>query len=241
MTSSKIPALKAIRGVVAKDFGHMENPTIQDTLRKMSDVIDVTEMLSGITRKPTETASVYLERVQANTGKVSGRIARFSEGTRAALTSRRTLVAKDADVAAGLVAGGPFDAEIRSSFKAMESSERFKYLNLLKEKGDGAQLAVILDAPVILTGLPEKFRDEFRAGFVAEKSPDMIAEIEAIDSLLNVSETVGTTAQAFSDKMASSAKLEADNPKEQAQRTQDAADARKAVDAQGALDRVMHG
>jgi|GEM_PF-5662188 len=236
---SQIPALRAIRGVVAKQHGETDSQTVKDTLYRMAGVMDAAEAFAGITRKPTETADAYQKRVEANAEKVTARIESFAEGTRSVHGELRKKLIADADKAAGLVAGGPFDAEIRSAFKALGTDKQMSYLNQLKNKGDGAQLAAILDAPPILTGLTEKVRDEFRAGYVADKAPQVSEEIAALDDLVRVSETVARTAESLAADLTREARFEAENPKEQARREQEAVDARAAVEAQAALDAVI--
>lgn len=96
-----------------------------------------------------------------------------------------------------------FAQEIRAAFRNMDGKAKAKLVNQLVEENRGPELAAIVKAPAILTGISEEQRAAYEKMIISLHAGDELDEIsnieEVFSAVLTATDTAGNLSKRFSD------------------------------------------
>lgn len=96
-----------------------------------------------------------------------------------------------------------FAEEIRAAFRSLDSRAKLKLLHELADANRGPELAAIVRAPVILTGIAEEHRARFEEAILAKHAPAELAERAGLASVFEegfaATSIAAGAAKAFTD------------------------------------------
>jgi hypothetical protein len=100
-----------------------------------------------------------------------------------------------------------FAGEIRATFRAMSGKDRMELLARLVKENRGPELAAIVKAPPILTGISEAQRARFESAIIGQHAPAELAEQAEIDASLEESFAATRYAGDYATSLVSPAKV----------------------------------
>jgi len=169
-----------------------------------------------VTRNPNDTDAVHFKRVSTAAAKVARQIDISDSAVKVAWAKAKADVANRRVTALRLNPDG-YAAEIRAAFRALSRTERIEVMmQLTKDTTRGPELAALLRAPSIITGLTPEEQSNYWKGYSAANAQAENDEEELIDTAyddaiaaLNTAREVITT---YTDekKLADIAKREAE-------------------------------
>lgn len=102
-----------------------------------------------------------------------------------------------------------FAAEIRATFRAMSRKDQLKLMGELVRENRGPELAAIVKAPSILTGLSADEQARFEQAILGMHAPDEMAEMADLNEAFEVSLTATRVAGTFANSLTSPGKVAA--------------------------------
>lgn len=87
-----------------------------------------------------------------------------------------------------------FASEIRTAFRHLNSKKKSELITQLVKEGRGPELAAIVEAPSVLTGIGDEEKARYKAMMVETHAADLLNELELIRSAFNEADTAITTA-----------------------------------------------
>ena len=171
--TSRVPAFAHIAARILDglpDNGHGATRRMHSEIVRLQNGAAALEKLAA-TRNPLDTSAAHEKRV-ATAGH------KYSEEIKVSLQRLSGIVqvgAQDVELRiaqkVNLVPDG-FAAEIRSAFRSMNTSERLKLLGELATDNRGSELAAIVKAPSILTGIDDALKEKYSQLIASTHAPD---------------------------------------------------------------------
>lgn len=205
-TEPKIRALAAIAARmlerVPSDEGHpAPRRQIYGQVSALTEAAQALHNLH-VNRDPTVTDGAHLKRVSLAASRLGrettatiNRIARITAEGRSDIAARVRVKAR--------LAPDAYASEIRAAYRAMTPTEKTTTLRELIEQNRGPEVAAIIKAPILLTGMSEHHRQQYEAAFISKNAPDEMQEEAALqrafDDALVSTRVAGEIAEAYSD------------------------------------------
>ena len=204
MSNPQITAIAHIADRITKglpDSGHDHTRKLYSNVARLALALESVATLNN-TPSPTEALGAHAKRVMTAAAKLAESVTkareRLHEITREGLTEIDARIAQKVK----LIPDG-FAAEIRAQFRIMDSKAQFKLLGELVDKNRGPELAAIVKAPRILTGLDEEIAARYTQVLIEKHAPEEAAEqaalLAALPTALLAAETAGKAAQMYTD------------------------------------------
>lgn len=183
------------------DNGHAATRNLYNAVARLRVGLETIETLNN-TPSPTEAAGAHQKRIMAAAAKLAEKVTTIRE--RLHEITRDGLAEIDARIAQKVrLVPNEYAAEIRAQFRNMDSKAQFHLLRDLAENNRGPELAAIVKAPAILTGLSEEVARNYTQVIVAKHAPDEMAEQEALiagfSTAMLATDTANKAAQSFTD------------------------------------------
>lgn len=211
MAASTEPKVRALQALSARMLdripsgeGHAAWRALWAQVNHLSESATALHALH-IARNPTENDAAHLKRVATAAAK-------FAKESEDALDrANRTMHSGVAEIEARIKAKvrlvpDAFATEIRAAYRAMSSQEKTATLTALVAQNRGPEVAAIVKAPSLLTGMPEEQRRNYEAAFISKNAPEEKREqealMEAFETVLVSTRTAGEVARAYSDPAA---------------------------------------
>lgn len=202
--ASRIPALDHIARRISEGLpaeGHIAAHKIYAEVVRLRNGADALEKLHA-SRNPLHTPEAHSKRVSTASRKfgeeVTATLARLSTIVRDGLVDVEKRTSAKVDLTAD-----SFAQEIRSAFRGMTSTARLDLLNELVEGNRASELAAIVRAPAILTGIDPDMQAKYAALIVAKHAPEETAEqerlMQALDTAIVGTQLGSQIAAAYSD------------------------------------------
>jgi hypothetical protein len=158
-----------------------------------------------VTRNPTENDAAHLKRVATAAAKLKH--VADDALDRSNRTRESGLAAIKARIAAKVrLVPDAYAAEIRAAYRAMSSAAQTTMLRELIEQNRGPEVAAIVKAPALLTGMSEQHRAQYEAAFIATNAPEEVTAQEALafahETALVSARTASEVAREYSDPAA---------------------------------------
>lgn len=102
-----------------------------------------------------------------------------------------------------------FASEIRIAFRALPAAERLPLVSRMIEEKRGPELAAILDAPTLLTGLTAEQSSAFRLQMMSTHAAAELAEMEQLEEALEALFVAADASGAFVRDLTNPGKLQA--------------------------------
>jgi len=157
-------------------------------------------------RSPLETPEAHMKRIAGMAKKYDREITPMLN--RAAATMQEGL--KDIERRIGFkvdLRPSAFAEEIRAMFRTLDSKAKTDLLNELVDSNRGPELAAIIKAPAILTGIPDDRRAMYEQIIVTKHAPAEFAEKEKLEEIFSAVMTAQSVAEKFAKSMVDPAKL----------------------------------
>lgn len=206
MADHRIRALAAVADRMRAEVG--DHPAAQRMLAEANKLAQNAEALDNINarRRPSETEAAHVlrvaERARAFDREITAGIQRmgraFAEGMQD--------VQQRIDSATNLKPNA-FAGEIRAAFRELSGKARDKQVTEWMEAGAGAELAAILRAPGLLTGLSDAQRSAYERSYTAKHAGEELDEQAMLESAFNSFTTIQQTAGAFAASLLDPHKL----------------------------------
>lgn len=202
--ASRTPALAHIAARIVEglpDSGHAATRKIHAEVIRLQNGANALEKLYA-TRNPIDTPAAHEKRIATASRK-------YGEDVKASLGRLSTIVhdglvdvEKRTSAKVNLVADG-FAQEIRSAFRAMNNTQRVELLNELVESNRAPELAAIVKAPGILTGISDEMSTQYAGLIVSKHAPQEAAEqarlMTALEAAVTATKVGDQVAAAYSD------------------------------------------
>lgn len=131
------------------------------------------------TPNPTETREAHIKRITVAAGQLSNKVKETQERINSVVQQGL----KDIDQRIGskvkLVPDG-YAAEIRQAFRAMSHTERINLLGQLAQENRGVELAAIIKAPALLTGINPEMQSQFEEVIISKHASEEWEERNAL-------------------------------------------------------------
>lgn len=175
--ASRVPAFTSIAAKIIDGLpatGHAATRKINFEINRLSNGAAALEKLAT-TRNPMDTPAAHEKRVATAARKygeeVKAAIGRMGSIVQGGLQDAEQRIAQKVN----LVPDG-FAAEIRSAFRSMNNGDRVKLLNELVAGNRGPELAAIVKAPSVLTGIDDTLKARYSQLIVSTHAPEESAE-----------------------------------------------------------------
>lgn len=205
--TNRIPdhAARALQAIAARmTKGLPDHPTARALQSEVTRLANGATALDNAraSRSPLDTAEAHALKVgkmsKAFDRSVTDTIARAGAAFRAGLQDAQRRI----DQKVNLVPDA-FAQEIRAAFRNMDGKAKAKLVNQLVEENRGPELAAIVKAPAILTGISEEQRASYEKMIISRHAGDELDEItnieEVFSAVLTATETAGNLSKRFSD------------------------------------------
>lgn len=179
----RVRALAAVVERMAGDMG--DHPVARQLRAEVSRLSNGAAALDGVNanRSPLETEEAHAVKVATLARKfdreVTAVMNRIGEIASAGAKDVQHRIDQKIDLKPDAFAG-----EIRAAFRSLNSAGRAKLVNELVEGNRGPELAAIVKAPGILTGISDDQRARYEEMIISKHAPAELAERAGLDAVL---------------------------------------------------------
>lgn len=131
------------------------------------------------TQSPTETADAHEKKIAAAAKVFGGQVSATRDRIHAILKTGLEDIDGRARKTTGLKADR-FEEEIRATFRSLDQDQKHSLLGELAENGKGAELAAIIDAPTVVTGITKEDVTRYREALETKHAPAEYRERNAL-------------------------------------------------------------
>lgn len=202
------PKVRALRAIAEHLTDHLPSGDIDSRWWVLHGVVshlaEGAEALGNLhaIRNPVETDGAHIKRVAEAAVK-------FGKEAEAVLgRANKTVQDGYTDIEKRVrqkvrLAPDAYASEVRQAWRGMSEKEKVNALKELIDGNCGPELAAIIKAPSILTGMAEKHRQEYESAFIAKHAPEELRAreslAEAFDTVLVSARTASEVALAYAD------------------------------------------
>lgn len=202
-------SLEAVAGRISKVLGdnHKTGQQLQAEVTRLSRAADALDRLNQ-TRNPLDTPAAHAMKVAKSARTFSQEVtATFNRAVKVWGAAYGDLQARIIDKTN--LRPDAFAGEIRAAFRTMSSKQKMDLIQELIEENRGPELAAIVKAPSMLTGISEEQKQSYEKSFVARHASaelDELAKLEETWSAVIAATNVGAD---FAADLTNPAKLSA--------------------------------
>ncbi len=217
--SSQIPKITALKSMADRLRADVPSNAYSVRLALSQEAMKLhasTDALNSMHANPdpTITPAAHTKRVTAAATKLKDQIATMRQRVHQIVQERAVELDRQISAKVNLKPDG-FASEIRAAFRTMAPGRQQQLLMELATKNRGPELAALIEAPGVLTGLSDDIRSRYREMIISTHAREEHAEMVDITSVfteaLDVLPVASLVANAFSDpvKLAEIARGEA--------------------------------
>jgi hypothetical protein len=205
MTRISDHAVRALEAVAARmTKGIPDHPTARALQSEVNRLASGAAALDNAraSRTPLDTPEAHALKVgkmsKAFDRSITGTIDRASAAFRAGLQDAQRRIDQKINLTPDA-----FAQEIRAAFRNMDGKAKANLINQLVEENRGPELAAIVKAPAILTGISEEQRAVYEKMIISRHAGDELDEIahieEVFSAVLTATDTAANLSKRFSD------------------------------------------
>jgi len=180
-------AIKQLAERITKDKPTHKNVAFIHLQGQANKLLSIVEAIGKMhaTPNPIETREAHIKRVSTAAGQLSAKVKEMQASINDITTQGLRSVGERIDQKVTLVPDA-YAAEIRQVFRSLKQVEQIKLLGQLAEGNKGSQLAAIVKAPAILSGIDPDLQSTFADLIVHKHAPE---EWEEQASLMDAMKT----------------------------------------------------
>lgn len=203
-TQAQTQALDAIAERVTRDKPTHKNVAFVQMQGLVVSLRNSVEAIGKLHANPNpiETREAHIKRVAVAARQLSNKVKEMQERINHITQTGMKDVQERISKKVNLVPDG-YAAEIRQAFRGMKHTQQIKLLNQLAEENQGAELAAIVKAPAILTGINPELQNQYSDFIVSkhatEEWEEQNALIEAMKTAFVASDVGKNTVAEYSD------------------------------------------
>lgn len=207
MNIKHAPNVRALAHIVSRITGSLPeagHPSSRRLHAEATRLRNGAEALANMyaTANPTETVAANEKRVALAAKRYAAETLATRDRMHTILREGLIEVEKRINAKVNLTPND-FAAEIRAMYRQMDGAARSSLLADLVNANRGPELAAIVKAPAILTGIDETLQSRMAEAIVAKHAPDEFAEqaamLEVFDSTLTAASVASKVADDYSD------------------------------------------
>jgi hypothetical protein len=154
--------------------------------RILSEVSRISGLAKGLDeanarRSPKKTRAAHVSEIAAQARQLGGKTTAALNAAGDAYREGLAAISRRIDEKVNLKVDDKYAAEIRAAFRGTPDKDRLSLLTELVDGNRGPELAAIIRAPSILTGLNDEIRTRFEEAIVSKHAPDELAEQENLN------------------------------------------------------------
>lgn len=204
----KISALIAIAERMVRDMeGHPTARQLQAEVNRLRNGAEALDNVNG-NRNPVDTDAAHAVKVANMARKfdreITAAMNRMGEITRGGVQDAQRRIDEKIDLRPNA-----FAQEIRSAFRALDSKGKAKLIGELVEQNRGPELAAIVKAPSVLTGISDEQRAVYEKMIVSKHAPAELDEQAGIESVFEQGFTAANVAISLVKSLTDPGKLAA--------------------------------
>lgn len=151
-----------------------------ESVRRQAEGLDSV----NIKRRPVDTPAAHTMRVakraRAFDKQVTASVQRASQAYRAAIRDVEGRITERVNLKPDA-----FASEIRTAFRALDDEARHELILTLIEENRGPELAAIVDAPSVLTGISDDRKRRYKEAAIQKHAAEELAEQELVNNAFN--------------------------------------------------------
>jgi hypothetical protein len=200
----KLNALDAIAKRIAGDAPANVHSARRDMAQELTKLRTSSAALHKLhaTPDPTVTPATHTKRVMAAAAKLRDQTATVSNRLHQIVQTRGAELDRAIAAKVNLKPDG-YAAEIRAAFRAAAPGRQHQLLGELATQNRGPELAALIQAPGILTGISDEMRGRYRELIMStharEEHEEMGDLMDALSEAVGALPTVNSFVEAFSD------------------------------------------
>ena len=211
-SNPKLTALWAILGRVIEKIPSESSPVLGHYHAVWGPAGDVVEAAAALhklhaARNPNDTDATHFKRVSSAAAKVLHQIGIADSRAKVAKQAALADIDRRRNLTLNLKANS-YAAEVRAAFRQMSQQDRTKYLStLIDSVENGPELAALLCAPPITTGITEVMREQFEKAYADKHAAQEMAQERFIEDTFSHSVVVLETARELVSEYTDAQKL----------------------------------
>lgn len=193
------PRVKALAAIAERMLGDMEGNAAArrihaeaNRLRAGADALD----RAAANRNPLDTPEAHIKKIATMARKLDQEITASINRAGAAFHDGMQDVQRRIDEKVDLKPDA-FAAEIRATFRTLSAEEKGKLVKNLVDGNRGPELAAIVKAPSVLTGISDERRAAYEASIVGKHAAAEVQERERLNDVFDALSTATRTAIQF--------------------------------------------